>query len=145
MISGARKILIVDDDADSVEAVSSFLEAHDYVVLKARDGVEGLKLAKMEHPDLILMDIVMNERTEGFFTIQEIRRTAELRTVPIFILSCVYAKVADFGVQPDSSWLAHDEFFSKPVNLGELLAKIREHLGKHDRTTGTPAGRKAET
>ena len=145
MTAGARKILIVDDDRDFVEAVASFLEAHDCVVLKAGDGKEGLKLAKMEHPDLIIMDIVMNERTEGFFTVQEIRRTAELKTVPIFVLTSLYAKVTDFGIQPDSSWLAHDEFFAKPVNMPELLEKIRRRLGEYDRTMGPPAGRKAET
>ena len=145
MTSKARKILIVDDDPDFVEAVSSFLEAHDCVVVKARNGREGLKLAKLEPPDLIIMDIVMNERTEGFFTVQEIRRTAELKTVPIFVLSSLYSKVTDFGISPDSGWLAHDEFFSKPVNMPELLEKIRERTDEHDRTTRTPAGRKVET
>ena len=144
MTSGTRKILIVDDDRDFVEAVSAFLEAHGYEVLKARDGKEGLKLAKIAHPDLIIMDIVMNERTEGFFTVQEIRRTAELKTVPIFVLSSLYSQVADFGIPPDSGWLAHDEFLTKPVDLPELLAKIQQRMGAPVRTTGTPAGRKAE-
>ena len=145
MTAGSRKILIVDDDPDFVEAVSTFLEAHDCVVLKAGDGKEGVKLAKMEHPDLIIMDIVMNERTEGFFTVQEIRRTAELKTVPIFVLSSFYSAVPDFGISPDSGWLAHDEFFSKPVNLPELLAKIQQRIGEQDWNTGAPADREAET
>ena len=144
MTSGAGKILIVDDDRDFVEAVSAFLEAHGYEVLKARDGKEGLKLAKIAHPDLIIMDIVMNERTEGFFTVQEIRRTAELKTVPIFVLSSLYSQVTDFGIPPDSGWLAHDEFLTKPVDLPELLAKIQQQMGAPVRTTGTPVGRKAE-
>ena len=143
MTSGTRKILIVDDDCDFVEAVSAFLEAHGYEVVKARDGKEGLKLAKLAHPDLIIMDIVMNERTEGFFTVQEIRRTAELETVPIFVLSSLYSQVTDFGIPPDSGWLAHDEFLTKPVDLPELLAKIQQRMGAPVRTT-TPAGRKAE-
>jgi len=144
MTSGTRKILIVDDDRDFVEAVSAFLEAHGYEVLKARDGKEGLKLAKIAHPDLIIMDIVMNERTEGFFTVQEIRRTAELKAVPIFVLSSLYSQVTDFGIPPDSGWLAHDEFLTKPVDLPELLAKIQQQMGAPVRTTGTPVGRKAE-
>ena len=144
MTSGTRKILIVDDDRDFVEAVSAFLEAHGYEVLKARDGKEGLKLAKIAHPDLIIMDIVMNERTEGFFTVQEIRRTAELKAVPIFVLSSLYSQVTDFGIPPDSGWLAHDEFLTKPVDLPELLAKIQPRVGAPVRTMGTPAGRKAE-
>ena len=138
MNSGARKILIVDDDRDFVEAVSTFLEAHGCVVLKAHDGKEGLALAKMERPELIVMDIVMNERTEGFFTIQEIRRTAELKNVPIFVLSSLYSKIEDFGVPPERDWLAHDEFFSKPVNMPELLEKIRRRIAEQDRTAEAP-------
>ena len=130
MSSPAKKILIVDDDPDFAEAVSSYLEAQDYVVVRAREGREGVKVAKMERPDLIIMDIVMNERTEGFFTVQELRRTAELKTVPIFVLSSLYSRLTDFGVPPDSGWLAHDEFFSKPVDMPALVEKIRQRIGE---------------
>ena len=145
MTSEEEKILIVDDDRDFVEAVSSFLEAHHYVVLKAHNGREGLKLAKLEHPDLIMMDIIMNERTEGFFAVQEIRRTAELKRVPIFVLSSLYSQVTDFGIPPDSSWLAHDEFLPKPVNMSELLQKVRRHMEERHREPETAGGRKATT
>ena len=130
MSSAAKKILIVDDDHDFAEAVSSYLEAQDYVVFKAHEGREGLKVAKIERPDLIIMDIVMNERTEGFFTVQELRRTAELKAVPIFVMSSLYSKITDFGVPPDSGWLAHDEFFSKPVDMPALAEKIRQRIGE---------------
>ena len=113
MISEAEKIQIVDDDRDFVEAVSAISEGRDYVVLEAEDGREGLKLAKMLRPDLIIMDIIMNERTEGFFTVQEIRRTTELETVPIFILSSLYsqARILEFlrtavGLRMTSSCLS---------------------------------------
>jgi DNA-binding response OmpR family regulator len=145
MTSEAEKILIVDDDADFVEALSAFLEAHHYVVLKAYDGREGLKLAKMQQPDLIIMDIIMKERTEGFFTVQEIRRTPELKTVPIFAVSSLYSQVPDFGIAPDSSWLGHDEFLAKPVNMSELLEKVQRHLQERRRNAEASAGRKAES
>jgi CheY-like chemotaxis protein len=90
----------------------------------------------MERPDLIIMDIVMSERTEGFFTVQEIRRTPELETVPIFVLSSLYSQVPDFRISPDSGWLAHDEFLSKPVDMPVLLEKIRQRI---------PAGKEAAT
>jgi DNA-binding response OmpR family regulator len=83
----------------------------------------------MERPDLILMDIMMDERTEGFFTIQEMRRQEELKGVPIFVLSALYTQMPDFGNPPDSAWLAHDEFFSKPVDMAELVEKIRRRIG----------------
>jgi DNA-binding response OmpR family regulator len=128
-LESKKKILVVDDDADFVESVSLFLEHNNFTVLKARDGSQGLKLARMEQPDLILMDVMMNERTEGFFTVQEMRRTPELAATPIFILSALYETQAGFRVKPQSSWLAHDEFIAKPVDMQALLGKIRARLG----------------
>jgi DNA-binding response OmpR family regulator len=145
MTSEAQKILIVDDDRDYVEALSTFLEAHHFVVLKAHNGAEGLMLAKMQHPDLIIMDVIMSERTEGFFTVQEIRHIEALKTVPIFVLSSLYSRVTDFGVPPDSSWLAHDEFLAKPVNMSELLEKIQHRLQARQANPEAPVGRKAES
>ena len=124
-----HKILIVDDDPDFSEAVSFFLESKGFLVRRARDGTEGLKQARMERPDLVIMDIVMGERTEGFFTVQEMRRTPELAGVPIFVLTSLYEQYPEFRIAPESGWLAHDEFFSKPVDLEVMLGKIRERLG----------------
>jgi two-component system alkaline phosphatase synthesis response regulator PhoP len=128
-----RKVLIVDDDADFVEAVSSFLEANGCIVQTAHNGAEGLKQAKLERPDLILMDVIMGERTEGFFTVQNIRRTPGLETVPVFVVSSLYNEVPDFRIAPDADWLAHDHFFPKPVNLPELLEAAREYWRKGER------------
>ncbi len=130
MTQAKPKILIVDDDADFLEAVSFFLEAHGYAVLKAHDGREGLRLAKTDRPDLIVMDIMMGERTEGFFAVQEIRRTPELKDVPVFILTALYSKAPDFRIAPESEWTGHDEFFSKPVDLPRLLEAVERRLGQ---------------
>jgi len=121
---------MVDDDQDFVEAVSCFLEANGLTVFRAHDGKEGIKLAKMERPDLILMDIMMGERTEGFFTIHEIRRDPTLKNVPIFVLSSFCTRLPDFEIPSSGGWLAHDMFFAKPVDTVQLLEKIRQHIGK---------------
>ncbi|MBZ5618622.1 MAG: response regulator [Acidobacteriia bacterium] len=130
MTSVEKRILIVDDDRDFVEAIASFLGAHGFTVLKAYNGRDGVKLARMERPDLILMDIMMDERTEGFFTIQEMRRQEDLKGVPIFVLSSLNAQMPDFGNPPDSAWLAYDEFLSKPVDMAQLVEKIRQRIGQ---------------
>ena len=123
-----KKILIVDDDADFAEALSSFLEAKGYQVLQARDGTEGLRVAKAEHPDLVLMDVMMRERTEGFFTVQEMRHTPGLADIPIFVMTSLYSQIPGFRISPEAGWLAHDAFFAKPVDPVQLLEKIREFL-----------------
>ena len=124
-----KRILIVDDDHDFVEAISCFLEVNGFGVFRAHDGAEGIRLAKVKQPDLILMDIMMNERTEGFFTIQEIRRDPALKSVPIFVLSSFCAHLPDFEIPSSGGWLAHDMFFTKPVDTAQLLEKIRQRVG----------------
>ena len=124
-----KRILMVDDDQDFVEAVACFLELNGFRVFRAHNGAEGIKLAKLHQPDLILMDIMMNERTEGFFTIHEIRRDPALKSVPIFVVSSFCTRLPDFDIPASGGWLTHDLFFPKPVNTAQLLEKIRERVG----------------
>jgi CheY-like chemotaxis protein len=125
-----KRILIVDDDQDFVEAVACFLEANGLTVFRACDGAEGVRMAKLERPDLILMDIMMKERTEGFFAIQEIRRDPSLRRVPIFVISSFCTRLPDFEIPSSGGWLAHDMFFAKPVDTVQLLEKIHQRISQ---------------
>lgn len=136
-------VLIVDDDMDFAESLASFLEANGYRVLRATSGQAGVKLARLERPDLILMDVMMEERTEGFFRVQELRRTPGLADIPIFVISSMYS-IEQFDIEPDASWTGHDEFFRKPVDVPRLLRQINARLmvggdaGTRPGTTVTP-------
>ena len=136
--------MIVDDDVDFVEAISALLEVNGFTVLRAYDGREGLRLAKMGRPDLIIMDIIMSERTEGSFTVQEVRKTMGLIDIPIFVVSSLYSGDEDFRTSPDSAWLNHDEFFSKPLNTLQLLEKIRQRLKNGGQARRSTVQRQAE-
>ncbi|HSL72623.1 MAG TPA: response regulator [Longimicrobiales bacterium] len=127
MTERPARILIVDDDDDFVAAVLAFLTREGYDVRRARNAREGLALAALVQPDLILMDVIMEERTAGFFAIQQLRRMTGLEAVPIFVLSSIY-DVESFTIGPDASWLAHDEFFRKPVDLPALAARIAQRV-----------------
>jgi CheY-like chemotaxis protein len=120
-------VLIVDDDVDFAESLASFLEANGYRVLRATSGRAGMTLARLERPDLILMDVMMEERTEGFFRVQELRRTPGLADTPIFVISSMYS-LEQFDIEPETSWLGHDEFFRKPVDVPRLLRQINARL-----------------
>jgi len=117
-------VLIIDDDPDFSESLSSFLESRGHRVLRASHSDQGLELALISRPDLIVMDVMMRERTEGFFAIQELRRTPGVSDVPVFAVSAVYSAAREFDVPPDAGWLAHDKFFPKPVDLDELARHI---------------------
>jgi two-component system alkaline phosphatase synthesis response regulator PhoP len=127
MKTGGR-ILVVDDDQDFVQAMAALLEHDGYAVLTALNGREGVLRARQELPDLILLDVMMDERTEGFFVAQELRRIPELARVPIFIVSSVYTEQPGFTVDPARAWLGHDAFYRKPVDTDALLADIRAAL-----------------
>jgi DNA-binding response OmpR family regulator len=135
-----RKVLIVDDDRDFVEALAAYLESNGLAVCRAHDGRAGLQTALAERPDLILMDIIMGERTEGLFAVQQLRHTPELKAVPVFVMSSLYSAIPGFRVTPERSWLAHDEFFPKPLDLPALLARVRHELGL-DAAAGAAAPR----
>ncbi len=124
-----KRILIVDDDRDFVEALAVFLEANGLAVARAHDGQEGVKLARMDRPDLILMDIMMRDRTEGFFAIHEIRSDPALRAVPVFVLTSFCSRLPDFEIPSSGGWLENDMFFSKPIDPALLLDNIRQRLG----------------
>jgi len=133
-------ILVVDDDPDFSESVTTFLRARGYPVLQARDGRQGMDLARRHRPALILMDIMMGERTEGLFTVQQLRRDPALGRIPIFVVSSLYTDVPGFRIRPEQGWMGHDEFFPKPVDLDRLLASVEAHLaaGAADREGRDP-------
>jgi len=134
-MSHTHSILIVDDDADFVEATAAYLADQGFAVFKAYDGSEGLRIARLERPDLIVMDIMMTERTEGIYAVQAIRRVPELRTVPILVASSLYDHVPDFCIPPDERWLPFDRFLRKPIDPPRLLSIIREYLADSGSTT----------
>jgi CheY-like chemotaxis protein len=128
MSATPKRILIVDDDSDYVFAISAFLESQGFSTLTASNGDEGVELARTERPDLILMDIMMNERAEGFRAVREIRREPLLRRVPIFVVSAFCTQLPDMD-SDEEGWMAHDAFLSKPVDLPQLLEKVRRWTG----------------
>lgn len=120
-------VLLVDDDRDFRNSLGAFLAASGLRVIEAGDGAEGLRLAMAERPEVIIMDIMMNERTEGLFAVQSIRRTPELKNTAVIVVSSLYSDVSRFSISPERAWMGQDEFFAKPVDMPGLLARIRKH------------------
>lgn len=140
MSSVKKRIVLVDDDDDFSAAVTAFLELHGYEVHRATGGRAGVALARKVHPDLVLMDIIMEERTAGFFAVQTLRRTPGLEQVPIFVVSSIYSLAPEFRTAPDPGWLAHDQFFAKPVDLRALLKAISARIGGEGRAAPASSG-----
>lgn len=122
------RLLLVDDDRDYSDATAVFLRARGYDVVQVFSGADGLRSARLQRPDLILMDIMMGERTEGLFTVQRFRRDEALCEIPILVVSSLYGDVSDFRVDPEPGWTAADDFLPKPVDPDALLHRIQERL-----------------
>jgi two-component system alkaline phosphatase synthesis response regulator PhoP len=129
-MSEPKTILIIDDDSDFVRAIQALLESSGYRVQSAANGREGLQLAKTAQPNLILLDVMMSERTEGFFVLQEMRRIPSLSKTPVIVVSSIYSEEPIFRVSPDSGWLPADLFLAKPVNPARLLSEAQKLTGE---------------
>ena len=135
-MSEPKTILIIDDDPDFVRAMRHLLESRGHLIRSASDGQQGFDAARDIRPDLILLDVMMRERTEGFFTLERIRSTPAIRSTPVIIISSIYTDVPSFRVDPEAGWLPADLFLPKPVDPARLLAEVSRLT-----TGGADAGR----
>lgn len=123
-----ERILIVDDDADFVEAVRLPLEAHHYRVFQAASGREALERVGAIKPHLIILDVVMESDIAGFEIAYQLRHpTADAAyeancEVPILILTAL-GETKQVGFSPDT-FLPADVYLEKPVRPEVLLGKI---------------------
>lgn len=130
-----EKILIVDDDDDIVFSMRLPLEAAGYMVFRAASSQEGLQQVKNIHPDLILLDVMMDTTTAGFQMSLTLRNPdpaseyAAYKKIPIIMITAIHT-TTPLRFAPDSDYLPVDAFIEKPIEPEVLLAKVREHLGK---------------
>jgi CheY-like chemotaxis protein len=119
-----RKVLVVDDDARNIFALTTVLENQDMEVLRATNGRQAIDLIR-ETPDLavVLMDIMMPEM-DGYATMREIRRHAEFRTLPILALTAKAMK----GDREKCLEAGASDYIAKPVNTEQLLSLLRVWL-----------------
>ena len=132
-----QKILIIDDDPDLVEGIRITLEANGYEVQSARNGTEGLQLIKEIHPDLIILDVMMDTITEGFHVSYQLRSRdpqseyKEYSDIPILMLTGISQKMdMKFSPEADEDYLPVDEFIEKPIRFEALLEKTKRLLQK---------------
>jgi CheY-like chemotaxis protein len=131
----AKKILIVDDDPDLTEVIRLTLEAQDYQVFSAASGEEGLACVKEIHPDLIILDVMMDYTTEGFQVSLQLRSPepdaeyAAYRDIPILMLTALHSTTS-LRFKPDEDYLPVDDFVEKPLEPSALLEKVKELLAR---------------
>jgi DNA-binding response OmpR family regulator len=120
----AKRVLIVDDEANIVAALEYLLRRSGYEVSVAATGDEALRQVEAIAPDLVLLDVMMPQKS-GYEVCRRIRERAEWRGVKIVMLS---AKGREAEVSRGLS-LGADLYVTKPFSNAELVARIRELLG----------------
>jgi DNA-binding response OmpR family regulator len=121
------KILIVDDDPDITFATELFLKKAQHEVRTAANRAGGMQAIDDWNPDLIILDVMMEEADDGFAMAQELRRQG--CQTPILMLTSV-GKVTGFTYDQDEELVPVDAFFEKPIEPDALLAKVDELLAK---------------
>ncbi len=124
-----EKILVVDDEASIRRILETRLSMIGYDVVTAADGEEALEVFNREHPDLVVLDVMM-PKLDGYGVCQELRKDSD---VPIIMLTAL-GDVADriTGLE-----LGADDYVVKPFSPKELEARIRSVLRRADRTTSS--------
>ena len=141
MASENKRILVVDDDPDIVESLKMVLESANYDVDTAGSPEEARGKIAVEPPDLILLDIMMPDGTEGFHFVWQLRNEepAPVNAIPILVLTAIHS-TTQLRFYPDRTdqeygpgeFLPVQGFMDKPVEPSQLLRKIGEVLGPGD-------------
>ncbi|OGC01653.1 hypothetical protein A2V82_05530 [candidate division KSB1 bacterium RBG_16_48_16] len=131
-----KKILIIEDDEDIVNAMRIVLEAHGCQVSWAANGRLGLKMVKREKPHLIILDVMMESQTEGFHVAYTLRSNdpkseyAPFKDIPILMVTGIHDTTpARFDDAVATEWLPVDEFIEKPIQPNQLLSLVNRMIG----------------
>lgn len=125
----AKKVLIIDDDADFVESIVNLLEARGYEVTSASNGQEGVETAKAEKPNLIILDVMMTTKDEGFNVARKLNEIEGVKGTPVVMVTGVRREMnLPFGFEPDETWLPVKEVLEKPVRPETLLKAVADHI-----------------
>ena len=121
------KILVVDDDKDICEAIKLVLEGEGHEVGVAHSRIGGRNEAKSFTPDLMILDVMMDEQDDGFVLARELRDSGF--TKPILMLTNV-GHITGMTFDKDEEIVPVDEFQEKPITPAKLVEKVKQLLAK---------------
>ncbi|MBI4186016.1 MAG: response regulator [Chloroflexi bacterium] len=126
------RILVVENEANVRKLVRANLTASGYSVLLAADGEEGLKQARLQNADLILLDLMMPGMS-GWDVLEALKARQDLQKIPVIIMTAAVKENQEDGKRANAMGAAG--YLSKPFTIDELLRQVRQAL-KRDGDTG---------
>lgn len=136
----AEKILVVDDDLDSLKLIGLMLQRNGYEVVAANSGTQALTRAASDKPDLIILDIMMPDMN-GYEVSRRLRRNPETQNIPIIMFTAktlIDDKVAGFEA-------GADDYLTKPTHPAELASRVKAILVRSTTQRPTPTTAKGTT
>lgn len=118
-----EKILVVDDEEHIIQLIKFNLEKNGYKVISAIDGIEGLKTAKSERPQLVLLDLML-PGLDGYDVCREIRKDNNISNMPVIMITAKGEELDKIlGLE-----LGADDYITKPFSVRELMARVKAVL-----------------
>jgi CheY-like chemotaxis protein len=147
----AKKVLVVDDEENTVRFLSVALEEAGYEPVGASNGKEGLEKIQSENPDLVILDVMMPKKT-GFSLFKQLRRDEKYKDLPVIMLTGVAEVLEDLDAESgdthdrpydslreslrktikqmrDEGLVKPDQFIDKPIDPELVISKVKELIG----------------
>ena len=147
----AKKVLVVDDDVNTVKFLTAALEENGYEAVKAHNGQEGMEKIESEKPNLVLLDVMMPKKT-GFVLFKQLRRSEKYKDLPVIMLTGVAEVLEDLDSQSEDTeerpydslreamrqriremreegLVKPDMFIDKPIDPELVISKVKELIG----------------
>jgi len=117
------KVLIIDDEKNILNSVSMYLEGHGYEVEISDNGFDGIKMAKENQPNVILLDLVLPD-IDGYMVCKTLKEATNINKIPIIIMSAKCQK-EDIDKAMDMGAI---EYITKPFEPQKLIEIIKKHI-----------------
>lgn len=126
------RVLIIDDNPSVVLSLKTFLEDNGYETMAASRADEGLEMIRRLHPDLILLDIMMESPYSGFHICSSVKTDPKLKHIPIIGISGITERLGiSYCPEADREFFNPDAYLEKPVDFEYLLKEIQALLNPH--------------
>lgn len=135
VVESKTRILVVDDDPDFVNAVTTLLESNGYAVSVARNGAEALQVLGSLRPDLVVLDIMMEDAWAGYAVNQALKWGEGYewaRSIPIVMVSALQEDPASrFAGASEVRMITPDAYLTKPLDTSKFLQTVKNLVEKH--------------
>ena len=127
MADDAKTVLVVDDDPDAREFLSTVLQDNGFAVTTANDGTEAIAMIEQSPPDLVALDITMPEKS-GVAVYRRLKEDDQLKTIPVIVVTGISDDFKKF-ISSRRQVPPPEGYISKPVDHEQFLKMVRDLLG----------------